>query len=37
MLWRPAGLWPSSVRRRELEAEESTAQQEQDTVYDAKR
>ena len=37
MLWRPAGLWPSSVRRRELEAEESIAQQELDTVYDAKR
>jgi branched-chain amino acid transport system permease protein len=37
MLWRPAGLWPSSVRRRELEAEDSIAQQEQDTVYDAKR
>ena len=37
MLWRPAGLWPSSVRRRELEAEDSVAQQEQETVYDAKR
>ena len=37
MLWRPAGLWPSSVRRRELEAEDSIAQQEQETVYDAKR
>jgi branched-chain amino acid transport system permease protein len=37
MLWRPAGLWPSSVRRRELEAEDSIALQEQDTVYDAKR
>lgn len=37
MLWHPAGLWPSSVRRRELEAENSIAQQEQDTVYDAKR
>ena len=46
MLWRPAGLWPSSVRRRELEAGDSIAQQEQDTVsekllaghpYDAKR
>lgn len=37
MLWRPAGLWPSSVRRRELKAEDSIAQQEQDTVYDAER
>ncbi len=35
MLVRPAGLWPSTQRRRELEAEESVAQQEQDTVYDA--
>jgi len=35
MLWRPAGLWPSSVRRRELEAVDGVAQQEQDTVYDA--
>ncbi len=34
MLWRPAGLWPSSVRRRELEADAGIAQQEQDTVYD---
>lgn len=46
MLWRPAGLWPSSVRKRELEAEDNMAQQEQGTVskkrvaehpYDAKR
>ena len=36
MLWRPAGLWPSGVRRRELEAEDGIAQQEQDTVYDSK-
>jgi len=35
MLWRPAGLWPSSQRRRELTPDESAAQQEQDTVYDA--
>ncbi len=35
MLLRPAGLWPSTQRRQELEAEESVAQQEQDTVYDA--
>jgi len=35
MLWRPAGLWPSGVRRRELEAVDGIAQQEQDTVYDA--
>ncbi len=37
MLWRPAGLWPSSVRRRELEAVDGIVQQEQDTLYDAKR
>jgi len=35
MLWRPAGLWPSSVRRRELEANDGIAQQEQESVYDA--
>ena len=37
MLWRPAGLWPSSIRRRELEAEVSIAQREQESVHDAKR
>jgi branched-chain amino acid transport system permease protein len=37
MLWRPAGLWPSSVRRRELEADDGVAQQEQESMYDAKR
>jgi branched-chain amino acid transport system permease protein len=37
MLWRPAGLWPSSQRRRELMPEDAIAQQEQDTVYDASR
>jgi branched-chain amino acid transport system permease protein len=37
MLWRPAGIWPSRVRRRELEAADDIAQQEQDTVYDAER
>ncbi len=37
MLWRPAGLWPSSQRQRELEAHDGEAQQEQDTVYDASR
>jgi branched-chain amino acid transport system permease protein len=34
MLWRPAGLWPSTQRRRELTPDEGAAQQEQDTVYD---
>ncbi len=34
MLWRPAGLWPSTQRRRELMPDETAAQQEQDTVYD---
>ncbi len=37
MLLRPAGLWPSSVRRRELEADDGAAQQEQDTAYDSSR
>ncbi len=37
MLLRPAGLWPSSVRRRELEAGDGVAQQEQETVYDRSR
>lgn len=37
MLWRPAGLWPSTQRRRELSPDESIAQQEQDTVYDHSR
>lgn len=37
MLWRPAGLWPSSQRQRELEAQDGAAQQEQDTVYDASK
>ena len=36
MLWRPAGLWPSSIRRRELQPSDDIAQQEQETVYDAK-
>jgi branched-chain amino acid transport system permease protein len=37
MLWRPAGLWPSSMHRRELEPDEAVAYQEQETVYDASR
>ena len=37
MLLRPAGLWPSSVRRRELEADDGIAQQEQGTTYDSSR
>lgn len=37
MLWRPAGLWPSTQRQRELEAEGDAAEQEQDTVYDTSR
>ena len=36
MLWRPAGLWPSSLRRRELQPSGDAALQEQETVYDAK-
>ena len=35
MLWRPAGLWPSSQRQRELTPNDSVAQQEQESVYDA--
>ncbi len=37
MLLRPSGLWPSTVRRRELSADEDVARQEQATVYDASR
>ncbi len=37
MLWRPAGLWPSAQRRRELVAEDGVVQQEQDTVYDSSK
>ena len=37
MLVRPAGLWPSTRRRRELIAEDGVAQQEQDTVYDSSK
>ena len=37
MLWRPAGIWPSTQRQRELQAEDGAAQQEQDTVYDASK
>lgn len=36
MVWRPAGLWPSSRRRRELVVEdEEIAEREQETVYDS--
>jgi branched-chain amino acid transport system permease protein len=35
MLWRPAGLWPSSQRRRELMPDETVSHQEQDSVYDS--
>ncbi len=37
MLYRPAGLLPSGVRRRELAAETGVAEQEQASVYDARR
>jgi branched-chain amino acid transport system permease protein len=37
MLWRPAGLWPSTQRRRELDAEDAVLQQEQETIYDASK
>ena len=35
MLWRPAGLWPSTQRQRELQPDETVAHQEQESVYDA--
>ena len=38
MLLRPAGLWPSPVRRRELSGnDDDVAKQEQESVYDASR
>ena len=37
MLVRPAGLWPSVQRRRELIADDGVVQQEQDTVYDSSK
>lgn len=37
MLFRPAGLWPSSTRQRELTAEKEIGRQEQASVYDARR
>ncbi len=37
MLVRPAGLWPSTQRRRELSPGEEVGHQEQDTVYDQSR
>ncbi len=35
MLVRPAGLWPSTQRRRELSPDDDIAQQERETVYDS--
>jgi branched-chain amino acid transport system permease protein len=37
MLWRPAGLWPSTQRRREFAADDGVLHQEQETVYDASK
>jgi len=37
MLLRPSGLWPSSVRRRELSAEGDPARRGQASLYDASR
>jgi len=37
MLWRPAGLWPSTQRRREFDADDGVLHQEQETVYDASK
>jgi branched-chain amino acid transport system permease protein len=36
MLYRPAGLMPSRQRKRELDAEDNVAEQEQASLYDAK-
>ena len=35
MLFRPAGLWPSPVRSRELAAHDETARHENSSIYDA--
>jgi branched-chain amino acid transport system permease protein len=35
MLWRPAGLWPSSHHRRELAPNEVAVLKDQETMYDA--
>ncbi len=37
MLVRPAGLWPSTQRRRELSPDDDIAQQERETVYDSRQ
>jgi branched-chain amino acid transport system permease protein len=37
MLWRPAGIWPSTQRRREFAADDGVLHQEQETVYDASK
>lgn len=37
MLVRPAGLWPSTQRRRELSPDQDVVHQEQDTVYDSSK
>jgi len=38
MLWRPAGLWPSTQRRRELaDEDDDVVKREQDTVYDSSK
>jgi branched-chain amino acid transport system permease protein len=38
MLVRPAGLWPSTQRRRELSDDnEEVVRQEQETVYDSSK
>jgi len=37
MVLRPSGLWPSTIRRRELAAQGEEARHEQESVYDAAR
>mgnify|MGYP003339358060 CR=1 FL=1 len=38
MLWRPAGLWPSTQRQRELaDEDDDVVKQEQESVYDASK
>lgn len=37
MIYRPSGLWPSRIRRREFDSDASTLEHEQEALYDARR
>ncbi|MDP2828771.1 MAG: ABC transporter ATP-binding protein [Sulfuricellaceae bacterium] len=37
MIYRPSGLWPSRIRRREFESDDSVLEHEQEALYDAQR